>query len=89
MVGFMCLCKNPLKPDKALPPGRVPHVLPSVHGPDTIFFECFYSVCDDLIGGMRAFGRAPPDFLCSVSASVYFMRLSLMKAAHAVLSSAP
>jgi hypothetical protein len=37
---------------------------------------------------VRALEGLPPDFLCSVSASGHFMRLSLMKAAHAVLSSA-
>ena len=36
---------------KALFPGRVPHVRPSVHGPDTVFFECFYSICRNVISG--------------------------------------
>jgi hypothetical protein len=78
-----------------LNPGRVPQVRQpapacrgSVPGPDTIFFECFYSICDGVIGGMRTLEGLRPDFLCSVSASMHFMRLSLMKAAHAGLSSA-
>jgi hypothetical protein len=37
---------------------------------------------------MKALVGLPPDFLCSLLASAHFMRLSLMKAAHAVLSSA-
>jgi NADPH:quinone reductase-like Zn-dependent oxidoreductase len=32
----------------------VPHVRPSVHGPDTKFFERFYPTGHDLIGGVRA-----------------------------------
>jgi VWFA-related protein len=49
VYGFQSLRESPLKQHRALPPGRVPHVRPSVHGPDTIFFECFYSICDGVI----------------------------------------
>jgi hypothetical protein len=30
-------------------PGRVPHVRPSVHGLNTMFFECFYFICHSVI----------------------------------------
>src|ERR1700722_20345114 len=46
--------RTPLKPHKALTPGRVPQVRQSVPGPDTIFFECFYAICDGVIGEVRA-----------------------------------
>ena len=47
--GFQSLRESPLLQHRALPPGRVPHVRPSVHGPETIFFERFYSICNGVI----------------------------------------
>jgi hypothetical protein len=37
------------EPPQAPTPGRVPHVRPSVHGPEMTFFECFYSICHGVI----------------------------------------
>src|ERR1700678_2648283 len=60
------LCENPTQAAKTLTPGRVPHVRPSVHRPDTIFFECSYSICHGVIGGVRALEGLCPSYSAHV-----------------------
>jgi hypothetical protein len=52
-------CRNS---HKALIPGRVPHVRLSVHGLNTIFFECSYSICHGVVGEMRALEGLRPSY---------------------------
>jgi hypothetical protein len=61
----------------------VPHVRTSVRGPKMIFFDCF--LADRY---RKSCGGLPPDFLWSLVALAHLMRLSLLKAAHAVVSGA-
>jgi len=64
----------------------VPHVRPSVRGPKMIRFKCFSLTCRGFAGRYRkSYGGASPDFLWRLLALANFMRLSLMKAAHADL----
>jgi hypothetical protein len=46
-------------------------------------------VCENLKGNRRSLHNAPPDFLLVLVALVKFTRLSLLKAAHAVVFGCP
>ncbi len=57
-----------------------------VHGLNTTFFQCIHHPCKPTYRKNK--GGLPPDFLWSLVALANLMRLSLLKAAHAVLSGA-
>ena len=58
-----------------------------VHGWNTTFFQCFHHPVLTYLQEKKEEG-ASPDFLWSLVALASLMRLSLLKAAHAVMSSA-
>ena len=58
-----------------------------VHGLNTTCFQCFHHPVFTYLQEKKEEGL-PPDFLWSLVALANFMRLSLLKAAHAVMSGA-
>ena len=58
-----------------------------VHGLKTTFFKCFHYRSTPYVQEEKKEGL-PPDFLWSLVALANLMRLSLLKAAHAVMSGA-
>ena len=82
------LCDKSLASSPALPLDGCPMFADfRVHGLNTTFFQCFHHPVFTYLQEKKEEGL-PPDFLWSLVALANFMRLSLLKAAHAVMSGA-
>jgi hypothetical protein len=79
---------SPRHHEKQLRKRRVPLVRTGVRGLKMAFPNAFTRGATEPRPGYKSFGGLPPDFLFRLVASAHFMRFSLKKTAHAVVSSA-